>query len=90
MASILVGSGKSSGYYLELPQDKEIVIGREEQCDVQILDDMVSRRHMVIRWDAEAECFKARDDGSHGSLSGGGGGGSLHRSGELLWSSVRP
>lgn len=64
MASILVVSGKSSGYYLELSQEKVTVVGREEGCDVQVLDDMVSRRHMTVRWDAKARCFKAADAGS--------------------------
>ena len=48
MAWILVLSGRDSGSYFALEGDK-VVLGRDEGCDIQIVDEMVSRRHMQIR-----------------------------------------
>jgi pSer/pThr/pTyr-binding forkhead associated (FHA) protein len=63
MASILVVSGKSKGYYYDLPK-RATTIGREEGCDVQVLDDAVSRRHMEVRYDAAKGAYLASDLGS--------------------------
>lgn len=50
MAWILVLSGRDSGSYFGLEGDT-IVVGRDEGCDIQIVDEMVSRRHLQIRCD---------------------------------------
>ncbi len=60
MASILVVSGKSKGYYYDLPQ-KAVTIGRDESCDVQVLDEKVSRRHMEIRFERSTGAYRAAD-----------------------------
>ncbi len=59
MASILVVSGKSKGYYFPL-KEQTVTVGRDEACDVQILDERVSRRHMQLRCD-EAKSYYASD-----------------------------
>ena len=63
MASILVISGKSSGYYLALDDNPStvVVIGRDEGCDVQVLDELVSRRHLEIKFDSESKAYLATD-----------------------------
>ena len=49
MASLMVVSGKSRGSYVEL-EERTTRMGRDEACDAQILDELVSRRHMEIRF----------------------------------------
>ncbi len=60
MASILVVSGKSKGYYFPL-KEQAVTVGRDEACDVQILDERVSRRHMQLRCDDGAKSYYASD-----------------------------
>ena len=60
MASLMVVSGKSSGYYFHLEGGK-VLVGRDEGCDVQVLDEMVSRRHMEIQFDEGSRNFVAKD-----------------------------
>ena len=48
MASLIVVSGKSRGFCFKLEQDT-VTAGRDELCDFQILDELVSRRHMQIK-----------------------------------------
>ena len=54
MSSILVVSGKSSGFYFPL-QEQSVVIGRDENADIQIVDEMVSRRHMQLRRESDGD-----------------------------------
>ena len=58
MASIIVTSGEHKGEYLPLGR-RTNVIGRAEALPMQILDDMVSRKHLRIRYDEDnkrAQC----------------------------------
>jgi diguanylate cyclase (GGDEF)-like protein len=47
-AFLLVLSGPQFGEVFSLASDRELVVGRREDSDVQIRDDGVSRRHAVI------------------------------------------
>ena len=60
MASIIVVAGRSRGYYLQL-EPKVTVVGREEGCDIQVLDDLVSRRHLEVRYDDDAQRYRLVD-----------------------------
>ncbi|MHC4415844.1 MAG: FHA domain-containing protein [Planctomycetota bacterium] len=60
MASLMVVSGKSRGYYFPLEQGT-VIVGRDEACDVQVLDEMVSRRHMKVRFDADSRSYRSED-----------------------------
>ncbi|MHC4416282.1 MAG: FHA domain-containing protein [Planctomycetota bacterium] len=60
MASILVVSGPSEGAYYPLGE-RTVVIGRDEGCSVQIVDDLVSRRHAQIQLDRERGIYHALD-----------------------------
>jgi pSer/pThr/pTyr-binding forkhead associated (FHA) protein len=53
MASLIVISGKQTGEFLPLGQ-RTSVIGRAESLPLQILDDMVSRKHLQISYDKDA------------------------------------
>lgn len=66
MASIIVTSGQQKGEYL--PLGKRIsVIGRGEALPMQILDDLVSRKHLRIWFNEETNKFDAEDmDSKHG------------------------
>lgn len=68
MASIIVISGEQKGEYLPLGR-RINVIGRAESLPMQILDDMVSRKHLRIRYDDQTEEHIAEDMGSkHGVI----------------------
>jgi len=68
MASLIVISGNQTGEFLPLGR-RISVIGRAESLSLQILDDMVSRRHFRIRFDKDAGKYYAEDMGSkHGTF----------------------
>src|SRR4030043_245584 len=68
MASIIVTSGEQKGEYLLLGR-RTNVIGRAEALPMQILDDMVSRKHLRIRYDEITKKHNAEDMNSkHGVL----------------------
>lgn len=66
MASIVVTSGKQEGEFLPLGR-RISVIGRAENLPFQILDDMVSRKHLRIRFREGEDRYYAEDmDSRHG------------------------
>ena len=66
MASIIITSGDSKGQYLPLGR-RTNVIGRAEALPMQILDDMVSRKHLRIRYDENTNQHYAEDmESKHG------------------------
>ena len=60
MASLLVIAGKDRGAYYSLGE-KVVVAGRDEACDIQILDELVSRRHLEIHYDPETKTHRVAD-----------------------------
>ena len=60
MASIIVMSGKSWGEFLPLGR-RTSVIGRDEALSLQILDDLVSRKHLRIFFDKVTHIYYAED-----------------------------
>ena len=60
MASIIVTSGEQKGEYLPLGR-RTNVIGRAEALPMQILDDMVSRKHLRIWYDENTNEHTAED-----------------------------
>ena len=68
MASIIVTSGEQKGEYLPLGR-RTNVIGRAEALPMQILDDMVSRKHLRIRYNENTNEHTAEDMNSkHGVI----------------------
>jgi len=68
MASIIVTSGEQKGEYLPLGR-RTNVIGRAEALPMQILDDMVSRKHLRIWYDEHTNEHSAEDMNSkHGVI----------------------
>ena len=66
MASIIVTSGEQKGEYLPLGR-RTSVIGRGEALPMQILDDMVSRKHLRIWFNESTNKYDAEDmDSKHG------------------------
>jgi two-component system cell cycle response regulator len=61
-AYLLVLSGPQFGDIFPLASGRELVIGRRDDCEVQIRDDGVSRRHAVI--EVHGEGAELRDLGS--------------------------
>jgi pSer/pThr/pTyr-binding forkhead associated (FHA) protein len=71
MASIIVTSGDQKGEYLPLGR-RISVIGRAETLPLQILDDLVSRKHLRIRFDEATNKYYAEDMSSkHGVFING-------------------
>lgn len=60
MASLIVTTGKQEGHFYPLGR-RTNVIGRDEALSIQILDKMISRKHMQIRYDQKAERYYAFD-----------------------------
>lgn len=60
MASLIITSGQQTGDYYPLGQ-RTNVIGRAEALPIQLLDDLVSRRHMQIRYDKDKKQYLALD-----------------------------
>jgi len=60
MASLIVTNGKQEGSYYPLGR-RTNVIGRDEALPIQILDNMVSRKHVQIRFDATVRQYFAYD-----------------------------
>ena len=68
MASIIITSGEQKGEYLLLG-NRINVIGRAEALPMQILDDMVSRKHLRIRYDENSNQHFAEDmESKHGVI----------------------
>ena len=60
MASIIVTSGNQKGEYLPLGR-RTSVIGRDEALSLQILDRLVSRKHLRISLDKTTNRFRTED-----------------------------
>jgi pSer/pThr/pTyr-binding forkhead associated (FHA) protein len=60
MASIIVTSGNQKGDYYPLGQ-RTNVVGRAESLPIQILDDLVSRKHLQIRYDKDSSRYFVLD-----------------------------
>lgn len=66
MASIIVTSGKQKGEFLPLGR-RTSVIGRAENLPLQLLDDLVSRKHLRIRFEEAGSRYNAEDmESRHG------------------------
>ena len=61
MASLLINSGQEDERYFPLESHKLIIVGRDDECTVQVLDDQVSRKHLQIRLDSDEEKHYAAD-----------------------------
>ena len=60
MASIIVTSGAQKGDYYPLGQ-RTNVVGRAESLPIQVLDDLISRKHMQIHFDKEKNRYSVVD-----------------------------
>jgi len=60
MGSLIVTNGKQEGDYYPLGR-RTNVIGRDEALPIQILDNMVSRKHLQIRFDPTTNRYFAYD-----------------------------
>jgi len=72
MATIIITSGDQKGDYYPLGQ-RTNVVGRAESIPIQILDDLISRKHLQIRFVKEERKYYALDMKSkHGVFINGG------------------
>ena len=68
MASVIIASGDSKGEFLPLGR-RVSVIGRSESLPMQILDDLVSRKHLRIKFVEGADEYCVEDlDSKHGTF----------------------
>jgi pSer/pThr/pTyr-binding forkhead associated (FHA) protein len=61
-AMLVLQRGTESGRRWPLDRNKELIIGRDEECDIQLTDRQVSRRHARIAWNGSA--YQVEDLGS--------------------------
>jgi hypothetical protein len=59
MIELIVQSGKHQGKRLRLPDTGEVIIGRDESCQIRLASSEVSRHHCVLKLTAEG--IVARD-----------------------------
>jgi len=67
MASVIITTGDQKGEFLPLGR-RISVIGRAENLPLQIRDDLISRKHLRIRFDEETGGYFAEDMGSHNGV----------------------
>ena len=68
MASVIIVSGNSKGEFLPLGR-RVSVIGRAESLPMQILDDLVSRKHLRIKFVEETKNYCVEDlESKHGTF----------------------
>ncbi len=60
MASLFIISGDQKGDYYPLGV-RPNVVGRDEALPIQVLDDLVSRKHLQIRYDKQRGQYLALD-----------------------------
>ena len=60
MASLFITSGDQKGDYYPIGVRTKVV-GSDEALPVQVLDDLVSRKHLQIRYDAREGRYHALD-----------------------------
>jgi len=49
MAELIIFSGKLKGRRLILPDQRDVIVGRDEDCQMRIASSLVSRKHCVLR-----------------------------------------
>jgi pSer/pThr/pTyr-binding forkhead associated (FHA) protein len=59
MIELIVQSGKHQGKCLRLPSEGEVIIGRDELCQIRLASSDVSRHHCVLRMTSDG--IVARD-----------------------------
>ena len=68
MASVIIASGDSKGEFLPLGR-RTSVIGRAESLPMQILDDLVSRKHLRIKFVEDTSNYCVEDlESKHGTF----------------------
>lgn len=60
MASVIITSGEKQGEFLPLGR-RINVIGRAENLPLQVLDDLVSRKHLRIKYEESTGRYLAED-----------------------------
>ena len=61
MASLLIGTSGREERYFPLESHRLVMIGRDDKCTVQVLDDQVSRQHLQIRFEPAEDKYYAAD-----------------------------
>ena len=61
MAELIIHAGKLQGRHLILP-DRELIVGRDEECHMRLTSNLVSRQHCIL--DVGPHGIRVRDLGS--------------------------
>ena len=59
MAELIIFSGKLKGRRLILPDQRDVIVGRDEDCQMRIASSLVSRKHCVLRLNSRKESWFA-------------------------------
>jgi pSer/pThr/pTyr-binding forkhead associated (FHA) protein len=71
MACLVVIEGPATGQHFALAQHKLVAIGRDDDCTFQIVDPLVSRRHLQIRLDKDGNHIAADYRSANGVIVNG-------------------
>ena len=72
MASIIVVGGPNKGDYYPMAGKRHWTVGRRSSCDIQVVDDGVSRDHFAVDLDEGGTTITVRDlESSQGTLLNG-------------------
>ena len=63
MATLFIASGDYDGRYFPI-RKKTLVVGRDEGVLAQVVDPMISRKHLMIRYEQDIDGYFASDMGS--------------------------
>lgn len=64
MIELIIQSGKHQGKHLQLPAEGEVIIGRDEHCQIRLASSDVSRHHCVLRLTPEGIVARDLDSGN--------------------------
>jgi pSer/pThr/pTyr-binding forkhead associated (FHA) protein len=64
MATLIVVEGPARGSQFALAEHRLVLIGRDDECTFQIIDDQISRRHVQVKRRDDADGHVAIDFGS--------------------------
>lgn len=71
MACMVVIEGPATGQHFALAQHKLVAIGRDDECTFQIVDPLISRRHLQIRMDEDGRHVAADYRSANGVIVNG-------------------
>ena len=71
MACLVIVDGPAQGKHFALGEHRLVGIGRDEECTFQVVDPLISRRHLQIRLDERGQHIAADYRSANGVIING-------------------